>query len=514
MPRCRRIAQAVRGTIGNLMRARWRFKRWMRDGGVAALGLLAITLAGVYVLRPQFERPVVLTLTSGSREGTRAVLAQAMVEQAKARGITLRLVETAGSEESLDRLDSGECDLAFVQGGLKSRGSDRVRQVAALHVEPLHLLVKPELEREVDGRLLKLKGRRINLGELRSGTYCLASAALMFAGLEPGSYVAESRSYGELTAEKDAAGLPDAIFTVSTLPSRVARHLVARHGYRLVGLPFAEAFALSTLGESAQYVRGDPIAEVRREHSYDAVIPAFTYGVEPGVPPEPTHTLGTRLLLVSHDRVPPEAIGRLLEMVFASRFSQLVYPPLAPDLLSLPPELEPHAGTTAYLRRNQPLIAGDFVDMAEKWFSMVGVTAGGAVCLWQWLRRRTRLRQDRGFEAYIIKVADIERQGAAQELSAELYLPALLELRRALVQLKQEALEKFASGEIEGEALMSGFLTHASDASSYLTRLILHERDNLEDTARIQGRTAESLWDETVNRSVAAPGDGGVTDRS
>ena len=159
-------------------------------------------------------------------------------------------------------------------------------------------------------------------------------------------------------------------------------------------------------------------------------MPAFTYGVEPGVPPESLHTLGTRLLLVAKDKVPAEAVGRLLDVIFASRFSQLVYPPLLPELLTLPPELEPHAGTTAYLRRNQPLIAGDFVDMAEKWFSIGGVTAGGAVCLWQWLRRRARSRQNRGFEAYIIKVADIERRGADQELSAELDLSALLNLPR------------------------------------------------------------------------------------
>ena len=187
-----------------------------------------------------------------------------MVEQAKARGIILRLVETHGSEEALDQLDSGGCDLAFVQGGLKPRGRDDVRQVAALHVEPLHLLVKPELEKAVAASLLKLNGRRINLGEAGSGTYCLASAALAFVGLDPGQYVAEDRSYAELMNEADPAALPDAIFTVSTLPSRVARHLSLRHGYRLVGLPFAEAFALSTLGESASIARGDPAAEVRR----------------------------------------------------------------------------------------------------------------------------------------------------------------------------------------------------------------------------------------------------------
>ena len=91
-------------------------RRWVWDGGLAGLGLLTIALATLYAMRPGRERTVVLTLTAGSREGTRALLAEAIVEQARARGILLRLVETRGSEEALDRVEAGGCDLAFVQG--------------------------------------------------------------------------------------------------------------------------------------------------------------------------------------------------------------------------------------------------------------------------------------------------------------------------------------------------------------------------------------------------------------
>jgi TRAP-type uncharacterized transport system substrate-binding protein len=487
------------------MSAQQRLRRWARDGGLAAIGLLAIIALSLYVLRPRREPPIVLTLTAGSREGTREVLAEAMVEEARARGITLRLVETHGSEDALDRLDAGDCDLALVQGGLRPRGRDNVRQVATLHVEPLHLLVRPDLAPKVSAGLRSLAGRRVNLGELGSGTYCLAAAVLAFAGLESEQYRAESRTYTELLAEEDTAALPDAIFTVSTLPSRVARHLAARHDYRLVGLPFAEAFALSTLDAAPALAEGTPAAEVRREYAYDAVIPAFTYGVEPGVPPEATHTLGTRLLIVANKRVSSEAVGRLLDVVFDSRFSQVVYPPLLPRLLDLPAELDVHAGTTAYLHRRQPLITGDFVDMAEKWFSIAGVSAGGAVCLWQWLRRRGRSKRDKGFETYVLKVAEIERRVTEQELSSRLDLSTLVDLRRELLRLNQEALDRYAAGELEGESLMAGFLSHVSDTRNYLTRLILHERDNLEAVARLQGSTPEMLWDAAVDAAGSPP---------
>lgn len=209
---------------------------------------------------------------------------------------------------------------------------------------------------------------------------------------------------------------------------------------------------------------------------------------------------------MGHRDIPSEAVERVLEVIFSSRFAQVVYPPLDSSLLDRPSELDPHPGTLAYLHRNQPLITGDFIDMAEKWFSIGGVSAGGLLFLWQWIRRRTRARRDRGFEAYIMKVADIERRVADQELAAVIDLAILGQLLRELLDLKQEALERFAAGDLDGEELMSGFLTHVSDARSYLTRLMLHERDNLEDVARAQGRPAEALWTEALEaRDLAGP---------
>ncbi len=77
-------------------------------------------------------------------------------------------------------------------------------------------------------------------------------------------------------------------------------------------------------------------------------------------------------------------------------------------------------------------------------------------------------------------------------------LAGLLQLQDDLTRIKGEALERFAEGELDGEELMSGFLAHASDARDFVMRLILHERDNLEEHARAQCRPAEALWIEAV----------------
>ena len=123
----------------------------------------------------------------------------------------------------------------------------------------------------------------------------------------------------------------------------------------------------------------------------------------------------------------------------------------------------------------------------------------------QWLWRRSRRRRDRGFEAYILRVAEIERKGLQLERDATLDLHSLLRLRDDLATLKDEALAKFADGELEGEELFSGFLAHVSATRDYLTRLVLHQRDNLEDQAVSQGQRLQSLWREAVGGSDDAP---------
>jgi hypothetical protein len=75
---------------------------------------------------------------------------------------------------------------------------------------------------------------------------------------------------------------------------------------------------------------------------------------------------------------------------------------------------------------------------------------------------------------------------------------------------QNEALARFADGKLEGGQLLAGFVSHINDARNYLNRLILHERDNLEDRAVTERRTAESVWNEALagsNAGIPVPED-------
>ena len=191
--------------------------------------------------------------------------------------------------------------------------------------------------------------------------------------------------------------------------------------------------------------------------------------------------------------------------MFTSPFAQLFEPPLGTALLDTSPEYPLHAGTEEYRELNKPLLAGDVIDLLEKGTSLAGAVLGAMFFLWQWIRQRLRRKREMGFESYMLKVAAIDEHALALEMDARLEIKELLQLQRELCRIKNEALARFAEGKLEGGELMSGFVSHVNDARNYLNRLILHERDNLEDQAVKERRTTESVWTEALGGKSTEP---------
>jgi TRAP-type uncharacterized transport system substrate-binding protein len=483
--------------------------RWYLREGVAALFFVIAAGIGIsiyYSGRSSIRQ--VFRITGGSPRGVRSQIAHRLAAEAAGSGLRLRVVDSEGSKDALERVERGTIEMALVQGGIERAGHPHVRQLAALHIEPLHLLVRGEIHRAVEENLSNLRGKTVNLSTPGSGTHDLALDVLRFAGLNPrgedgsGDYLVSTASYEELEARIDGGSLPDAIFAVSDLPSPLCRKLIGKRRYALVSLPFAEAFSIEAFDNDRLEGPGRPARrdEVAKYRIYPTQIPAYTYGVEPPSPPAPVNTFGPRLLVVANEAVSPKVARLVLEAIFSSDFAQYYRPALDPGLLELAPEYPWHPGTEEYRRYNKPLLAGEVIDLLEKGTSLAGAIAGALFFLWQWVRQHNRRRRELGFESYMVKVAAVERQALDLELEPTLDLKELFRLQIELNRLKNEAISRFAEGKLEGEALMSGFLTHVNDARNHLTRLILHERDNLEERAESERRSPSEVWIETVGQ--------------
>ena len=330
---------------------------------------------------------------------------------------------------------------------------------------------------------------------------------LAFAEVRPGDgttadgYVARSLKVRELVAlldRGDRSALPDAVFHLATVPSMIALRLVRSADYRLVPLPFAEAFRLAAiLTEDATQ---GPAAQIERPYTQDTVIPAFSYQIAAPVPGEDLHTVGTRLLLVAHKEVSPRTVERVLEAVFASRFARMHRELLDRSTFALTPRLAMHPGTRTFLDHDKPFLTAHGVEDLSNTMSVFGALAGGGLFLWQGLRQRRQSRRDQLLVEFMLRVAECERRIVELELSSSMELEALIVLQRDLLQLKSEALERFTQGELGGETL-SELLVPVNAARDHVGELLLHVRENLEEQAETQGRPAEALWVEAAAKS-------------
>ncbi len=472
---------------------------WRRRRGWLALALavVGLGLAGVILLAGTSRRPPRITLTAGPMDTTRVVVARALLGELVARGVDARLVETRATEEQVAEVDAGRIDFALVSGTYRLELRPHLREATPLHVEALHLLVKEDLADAVRYRLDALRGRSVDLGPRGSGTAALAEAVLDFAGIGVNAIEARYLDISELLAliAGPRSAMPDAVVLVATVPSKVALRLIHAAGYRLVPLPFAEAFRLAALLTDQPVDSGD----VDRRSVSDVVVPAFIYGTDPPIPAESMHTLGVSLVLITNDRVPAATVATVVDAVFGSQFARLTSPVLEAGALKAPPRLPLHAGAVAYLGRDKPYFRQETLVSLGKLQGLIGSLVGGVLFLWQWRRRRDASLRDETFGTYLLRVVDVERRVAALELADTLDLEALAALQREVLELKQEALERFAAGDLGDQAVLSDLLTPLNAARDHIADLILHVRTTLETRAESEGRSAKALWAEAID---------------
>jgi len=440
-PRKRRTVQSAEDARAALRR------RIIANRAVAGGVLLLALLATFFWFRSTAKREHALRMTAGDPLSHRHQLAKILCEEAEEHGLQIELVPTSGSQAALELIASGDLDMALVLGDMDVP-DEMIREVAVLYSEPLHLFVKADL---VDGGLEGLRGKRLSLGANGATSQKLARQLLKFVGLEAGTdFQEDDLTYSQM-ATLPADQLPDGIFAITALPwVEVGEHLVQKKGYRLMEIPFADAIAL------------------RDPSLHDMIIPAYSYGVTPPVPPRPLHTLGHPLLMVANRDTPEAAVESLMRVVFEGDFGRRAkLPGLDPTGIDRARDFPLHAGALKYLHRNRPLITSELINRIENMRSFLVSAVLAMFLFWRWQKRRQMI----GFEEYIDAVSEIEIEALNLDRNNQLDPAVLRSMRNRLVVIKSEALERHAEGRLNGEEQMSGFLTHVSDVRGYLESL-------------------------------------------
>ena len=488
-----------------------------RHGGRLALAIGLLAVVAAVALAWGRDRPAArrVTLTAGFEGTTRALVAHALAAEVAAHGTRCEVVALGDSQDEVESVDSGAVDFALVSAAYMGIEADRrIRIVAPLQLEALHLLVKEEIAAGIGEGLAGLAGRNVDLGPEHSAGAGLASAVLDFAQLEtadaahPDGVRTLNVPLDDLIAKIDRGdrdALPEAIFHLATMPSLIAQRLVRDAGYTIVALPFAEALRLQAILDDGGNATAQ--AEVDRRLVSDAVIPPFLYQAKPAVPAAPLPTLGARLVLITNERVSVATVERVLRAAFDTHFSRILHPAIDRSLLAATPRRSLHAGSLAYLARSEPAITGEMVSDLNNSLGIAGALIGGTAFAVQGLRQRRRAKSEQTVASHLLRVAAIERRIVEIELSAELDLDTLIALQRELLVLKGSVLELFTSGSLDDHAALAGMLAPVDAARRRVGELLLHVRENLEARAQTEGRAAGEVWAEAAEASAPAAAD-------
>jgi hypothetical protein len=474
-----------------------------------SLGVIAI-LASVWIkFAPDHSIPEHILITPGPLDTTRAEVANALVHELQNSGLNLEVVATKDAVEKLDSLQNGAVSFALVSGILHLEHYNHIREIAPLYDEALHLLVKSEYANAVERSFSNLRGHTVMIGMDGSAGALLAESVLTYAGVEAASVKGGNGYYPiyqdpteteKLIKTTERSALPDAVFDFSTVPSKVAENYIAKANYRLIAIPFADAFRLAemyTIGEAI-----NPASlQLKRRYTTDVSIPAFTYLTDPPVPAETIHTIGAPLMLLSHDSVSADIVQQVLKAVFETRFARIMQPMISPDVLNLPPRIKLHEGTISYRERDNPLIGKDDIDELSSTLSALGALIGGSLFIWQVYRQHQESAREELFGNYMKRLADIEQKIIEIELSNSLLVEDLIVQQKLLLTLKSEALLDYNEGLLGNHIALMDIIMPINAARDSVGKLLLHVRDNLEEQAQIEGRTSEELWAEATEHS-------------
>lgn len=324
--------------------------------------LLSVAAYFIYDLLP---KEYYLAISGGGILTNRHHLVKVLQSEAEKDSIHLQVEPVSGSLEALKEVSEGKLDLALIQGGLEKR-LPNVDHVAMLPPEILHILVKPDMESIED-----LKGKVINMGTVEGGTRIVSKKILNFFNLKEYNDFVESNYSEDELMNMSYENLPDAIITLSYLPSYFADYLIREQGYQLLNIPNAEAMAM-------RFVWAEKVD-----------IQQGIYNENPPCPKEDYSSIGVKLEIVSYSKVPADAISEFLKILYSSSIENVILQTVEEESGDSFSNFPLSKGTVAYMHRNEPLFSMELVDNLKNLFGSAMAFLSTVMIVFKWFKGKS-----------------------------------------------------------------------------------------------------------------------------
>jgi TRAP transporter TAXI family solute receptor len=334
--------------------SRRRRRQWWLVGTIGAF--VVAVVAAVPFFGPSPPRRIVMA--GGQPEGVYSAVARNFQARLARVGLEVKVVQTSGSIDNLERLLRREVDVALVQGGtstLVPGATEQLRGLAALYFEPLWVFHR------VEGltSLGALRGTRVSVGPAASGTEAVATALLREYGIDGATQVVNLPNTE--AGERLVRGELDAVFMVTSYRDVTVLDLLNRRDVQL----------LSFRRDAAHARKLAPLQPLKL---HEGVI-----DLRRNVPGEDKTLLAAAALLVSRADLHPRVVEQLLKVAHAlHRPGSLLDPPLRfPSLDGL--DLEPHEAAEIYLTDGESFLSRTLPYPMLRWALILRVLVLGLI---------------------------------------------------------------------------------------------------------------------------------------
>lgn len=208
--------------------------------GPLAAGLLILLIITMRFIAP--PPPMDIRFAAGGADGQYYALAQQYADALSEHGITVEVLETAGTVENFSLLKSGEADVALLQGGIASdEDREQLLSLGGMFAEPFWVFARAGEAMDGARDFGDLKQARIAAGAAGSGTRAMTERLQSEWGGTWQPIVALS---GSAAVSALLAGEVDAAVFTASVETGYIQDLLIRPNVRLIGMQRAKGLSM------------------------------------------------------------------------------------------------------------------------------------------------------------------------------------------------------------------------------------------------------------------------------